>query len=199
MLNAPTRTCDEMLAMSTILAPALTQEHDAPVTLAGFPTEEHFRAFYERTVQPLHGYLRRVLRDPSRADDLLQEAYLRMMRVALPADAGFPHRKNYLFRIATNLIHDHYRAAQRDAELPSDLAAAGRFDHEADLRRDVRSALDAVSARDRQLLWLAYVERFSHREIAELTELKEQSIRPMLLRARHRLASELRQRGVDHE
>ena len=185
--------------MPTAISPALEQEHDGRVTSAGFASEEHFRAFYDRTAKALHGYLRRVLQDASRADDLLQEAYLRLMRADLAADADFLHRKNYLFRVAANLIHDHYRAAKHEVELPVDLAAAGAFDREADLGREVHAALDAVSARDRQLLWLAYVERFSHREIAGMTALKEQSIRPMLLRARHRVAAELRERGLGRE
>ena len=188
-----------MLAMSTAISPALAQDHEGAVIPAGFPSEEHFRAFYDRTVKPLHGYLSRVLQDSTRADDLLQESYLRLMKADLGADADFLHRKNYLFRIATNLMHDHSRAAKHEAELPVDLAEPGRFDHDADLSRDVQSALGVLSARDRQLLWLAYVERFSHREIAEVTLLKEQSIRPMLLRARHRLAAELREKGISHE
>jgi len=40
--------------------------------------------------------------------------------------------------------------------------------------------------------WLAYVERFSHREIARVVGAKEQSIRPMLSRARDRFAALLK-------
>lgn len=189
-------TFDEMLAMSTAVSSALAHEARDPVTPPGFPSQEHFQAFYDRTAKPLHGYLCRVLQDASRADDLLQESYLRLMRSALPDGAGFAHRKNYLFRIAANLIHDHYRAARHEAEMPFELVEPTRFADTADRSRDLRLALDVLLARDRQLLWLAYVERFSHREMADLTGLKEQSIRPMLLRARHRLAGELREKGL---
>jgi len=196
MPTAPTRTLDEMLAMSTILIPTLAHEGTDAVTLAGFASPEHFQAFYERTAKPLHGYLCRVLQDASRADDCFQEAYLRLMRATLPPGADFAHRKNYLFRIATNLIHDHYRERKHEAELPSDVAEPVRFADHSDLSHDLHQALGVLSARDRQLLWLAYVERFSHREIADVTGLKEQSIRPMLLRARHRLAADLREKGL---
>jgi RNA polymerase sigma-70 factor (ECF subfamily) len=47
----------------------------------------------------------------------------------------------------------------------------------------------------RQLLWLAYVERFSHIEIAKMLSMKPQSIRPLLSRARHALAEVLRRGG----
>jgi len=180
--------------MSIAFSPAAAPALDAAVEMPGFPSEDHFRAFYERTARPLHAYLARVLQDASRAEDLAQEAYLRMMRSALPPE-DYAHRRNYLFRVATNLLHDHFRAAKRDAEMPDDIPQPG-FDAATDLRRDVHAALHTLSARDRQILWLAYVERFSHREIAATTGLKEASLRPMLLRARQRLAGELRGKGI---
>ena len=175
------------------LSPAYLESGAAEdMTLGGFASSEEFAVFYERHARPLRGYLGRVLRDDARADDFLQEAFLRLMRAAIDPASHLDYRRNYLYRIATNLIHDHYRAQKRESELPENLECALE---PAGLRRDVQNALDAVSARDRQILWLAYVERFSHREIAELTGLKEQSMRPMLLRARGRLAQELRERG----
>jgi RNA polymerase sigma-70 factor, ECF subfamily len=49
--------------------------------------------------------------------------------------------------------------------------------------------------RDRQLLWLAYAEGYSHHEIAEVTGLASASIRLLLFRARRKMARLLRQRG----
>src|ERR1700685_4284275 len=68
--------------------------------------EETFHLFYERTARPLRGYLIRVLNDSAAADDLLQESYLRLLKAKLPDGASDEHLKNYLFRIATNLIKD---------------------------------------------------------------------------------------------
>jgi RNA polymerase sigma-70 factor, ECF subfamily len=48
--------------------------------------------------------------------------------------------------------------------------------------------------RDRQLLWLAYAEGYSHREIAEVTGLASASIRLLLFRARRKMAALLRER-----
>lgn len=46
--------------------------------------EAEFRALYERTARSLWSYLCRVLGNPSLADDLLQEAYIRILRVPTP-------------------------------------------------------------------------------------------------------------------
>jgi RNA polymerase sigma-70 factor (ECF subfamily) len=53
-----------------------------------------------------------------------------------------------------------------------------------------------LSPRDRQMLWLAYVEGASHREIAKALGLRAASIRSMLFRARQRLAEQLKARGL---
>jgi RNA polymerase sigma-70 factor (ECF subfamily) len=47
--------------------------------------------------------------------------------------------------------------------------------------------------RDRQLLWLAHAEGYSHREIAEITGLATASIRLLLFRARRKIARLLRE------
>jgi RNA polymerase sigma-70 factor (ECF subfamily) len=49
--------------------------------------------------------------------------------------------------------------------------------------------------RDRQLLWLAYAEGYTHREIAEVTGLASASIRLLLFRARRKVARLLREQN----
>jgi RNA polymerase sigma-70 factor (ECF subfamily) len=52
----------------------------------------------------------------------------------------------------------------------------------------VRQAFRRLKDRERQLLWLAYVEGASHKEIADSTGLKAGSVRLLLFRARRKLA-----------
>src|ERR1017187_5589570 len=67
--------------------------------------EETFRAFYERTARGLWAYLARVTGDRQLADDLLQETFYRFLRAAATHDSE-EHRRNSLYRIATNLARD---------------------------------------------------------------------------------------------
>ena len=70
--------------------------------------EAAFHHLYDRTARPLRAYLMRSCGDLALADDLLQEAYLRMLRSGFEGEDD-DHRKNYLYRIATNLLRDHFR------------------------------------------------------------------------------------------
>jgi RNA polymerase sigma-70 factor (ECF subfamily) len=164
--------------------------------------EDAFRLFYDRTARPVWAYLSRMSGDAKLADDLLQETYYRFLRanVSLESDA---HRRNYLFRIATNLVRD-LRRRPRVAE--SQLAdGIGDIEHadpqSADAangavrRLDLARSMARLKPRERDLLWLAYAQGSSHKEIAETLGLKAASIKLLLFRARRRLAGLLREGG----
>jgi len=162
-----------------------------------FPmTEEAFRLFYDRTARSLWAYLARVSGDRRLADDLLQETYYRFLKSTAPLEDD-AHRRNYLFRIATNLVMDVKRRPR--VEQPSgtdELASIASVDVAGDAARrvDVGRAMAKLRPRDRALVWLAYVNGSSHKEIAETLGLQVTSIKLMLFRARRRLAALLERR-----
>lgn len=155
-------------------------------------TEDAFRVFYEQTARPVWLYLARLTGDRRLADDLLQESYYRFLRSTVTF-ASEDHRRHYLFRIATNLVHDHRRrprelaaSPQRDERIPSsDGDTAGRIARQIDLAR----AMEQLKPRERSLLWLAYAQGWSHEEIADTLGLKTSSLKALLHRARRRLAT----------
>jgi RNA polymerase sigma-70 factor, ECF subfamily len=155
--------------------------------------DSQFERLYEETVSGLRSYLRHLLRDPGAADDLAQESYLRMLGATLPADMSALHQKNYLYRVATNLARNRYRS--RRIQVGVDPEALGSAPAPPDEAYDVRDALEALRPKERELLWLAYVESFSHEEIAQVVKARPASIRPMLARARSRLAQIMTRRG----
>jgi RNA polymerase sigma-70 factor (ECF subfamily) len=157
--------------------------------------EAGFRTFYTATATQLRAYLISATGDPNLADDMLQERYYRMIRSGFSTDDEV-YRKNYLFRIATNLLRDHYRRRRPEVEILPETAASPSPGDQAHLRSDIGQTLRQLKPRDRELLWLAYVEGSSHREIADMLGLKAASIRSMLFRARQRLAELLRARGL---
>src|ERR1035438_2323768 len=76
---------------------------------AGFVMdEETFRAFYERTARGVWTYLARITGDRQMADDLLQETFYRFLRTAATHESE-AHRRNSIYRIATNVARDARR------------------------------------------------------------------------------------------
>ncbi len=156
--------------------------------------EESFRAFYAKTARSLWSYLSRISGDAALADDLLQESYFRFLRAKLP-EMGETHLKNYLFRIATNLLRDHWRRQKGELVPMPEMTTDEHTARKVQLRSDLARLLRHLKPRERELLWLAYVEGSSHKEIADMIGLKVESIRLLLFRARRKLADVLRERG----
>jgi RNA polymerase sigma-70 factor (ECF subfamily) len=150
--------------------------------------EEGFKRLYEATSRPLWGYLHHASGRPDVADDLLQETYCRFLLRQAPA-MDEAQTRSYLFRIATNLLHDRYRSRD-DAALEEPAECGVETDQEA--RLDVQAAMRQLKPRERELLWLAYVEGMSHAEIAAATGLGAMSIRILLYRARQKASEFLR-------
>ena len=155
---------------------------------------EAFAGFYQRSSRSLWAYLARVSADPALADDLMQESYLRFLCAARPDDGEVAHRR-YLFGIATNLLRDHWRRPRFTSieQIPEAIFASGDGRGRSDAQADLGPALARMRPRDRQLLWLAHAEGYSHREIAEITGLAVTSVRLLLFRARRKIARLLRQ------
>lgn len=159
-------------------------------------SEEEFEGFHARTASGLWGYLRRLSGDPAQADDVLQESYVKFLGHAERANSEREQRA-FLYRIATNLLKDRWRRKRREV-----LGIAGLFGsweearpgRDASLRMDLEATFARLTARERALLWLAYVEEYDHREIAGILGVREASVRVLLFRARHKAARELEQR-----
>jgi len=158
---------------------------------------EVFAAFYERSARPLWAYLVRVSGDAALAEDLMQESFVRFLCAAgapsLAAD-GEAAARLYLFRIATNLMRDHWRRPRAASieEIPEEFFAAGANTEQSESQILLGPALRQMKPRERQLLWLAHAEGYSHREIAAVTGLASTSIRLLLFRARRKIAALLR-------
>jgi RNA polymerase sigma-70 factor (ECF subfamily) len=156
-----------------------------------------FAGFYERSARSLWAYLTRVSGDPALADDLMQESYVRFLSAARPPslEDGEVASRRYLFRIATNLLRDYWRRPHPASleDLPEEFFAARCDVAQNDSVAMLIPAMARMKPRERQLLWLAHAEGYSHQEIAEVTGLGSASIRLLLFRARRKIARLLRE------
>jgi RNA polymerase sigma-70 factor (ECF subfamily) len=173
-------------------------------------SQEAFRELLERYQRPVFGLIQRMVRDPSLAEDLAQEVFVKAFR----ALSTFDRRRKFsswLFKIAHNTAIDQIRRRQpRTVPLESqaadepDLVAvlpdeASESPIEALERRDLIRAVEAAINRlrpdYREIVILRFKQGLSYEEIAEVTDLPLGTVKTHLFRARKAMARELMRRG----
>jgi RNA polymerase sigma-70 factor (ECF subfamily) len=162
-------------------------------------SDETFAAFYAATSRPLWTYVYHVTGNAADTDDIMQDAFCRVLR----ADVGAlseEERRRYLFRVAGNLVADRWRKERRARSwwwgvrlVPPAIRTTVSEDEAQD---KVSQTFTALKPRERALLWLAYVEEQSHDQIAGALGIKRASVKVLLFRARARLRDLLNARGA---
>lgn len=145
------------------------------------------------------GYATRLLADRAEAEDVAQEAMLRLWRVAPEWRTGEAQVTTWLYRVVTNLVTDRQRARQRrqattldDApEVADDAPAAVAQLIEADRMAALDRALDSLPDRQRQALVLRHFEGMSNPEIAEIMQIGVEAVESLTARAKRALATAL--------
>jgi len=165
---------------------------------------------YGRWAGPLLRYLERMVRDRAMAEELVQEAFIRVhgAKARYSPEARF---STWLFRIGRNLaLNELHRAHRRMPHLSTDatstedredrrprlsLVAGGPSAESLLDSRRAASKLEAELAelpeRQRSALWLAAVEGHSYAEIAEVLETSIPSVKSLVHRARANLADKM--------
>jgi RNA polymerase sigma-70 factor (ECF subfamily) len=183
----------------------ISQETDARlVTLAAAGDAEAFGHLLERYAPAVRRVTRAVLRNPDDADDAAQDAFLSAWRHLGRYDARRPFGP-WLMRIALNAAYDIRRRQTRRAMEPlrDQEAASGatpeRMAGRALLRDRVREALQQLPERRRLAVVLYDAEGYSHREIGELLNIPEGTVRSEVFHARRALRQSLKDQGEDIE
>lgn len=150
-----------------------------------------FDAIFRRWYPVLHRYLLRLTGDADVAEDLAQEAFVRLLSRPLPEDEA----RLWLFTVATNLVRDAGRMRRRRERLLSatppltgTLPAPNEQVERAETVRHVRAALDVLAPREREML-LMKQEGFRYDEIARVAGVAPGSVGTLLARALRRFAA----------
>jgi len=142
----------------------------------------------------VYGAAMRVVRNPSIAEDLAQDTFLRAFR-ALDGFRGDAQVRSWLYRIATNLAKN---AVTRRREFPTEEGLDQPvFGHPTarleahSMSVDLRAAIDRLPDKLREPLVLREYDELSYEEIAERTATPLNTIRTRILRARRALRTEM--------
>ena len=144
-----------------------------------------FQEIFSRDGPALFRYLRRLTGSRQQAEDLVQEAFLKL-HVQLTSGAALDNPRAWLFRVATNLARDRAKAELnadiREREYGSLLRPLD-FRQQYEQRQAVSRVLSRLSPRMGQVL-LLQAEGFSYREIAEIASIESGYVGVLLQRAR---------------
>ncbi len=162
--------------------------------------DDLFRQEFEKRFSYLFRYVDRLSGDPDLAADIVQEAFIRLyQRGAMPTNIGA-----WLAVVARNLFHNARSKSKRRRRLlaredAERLLADSRPSPETSLetartRKAVRSALDRLPLRERELLLLRYAG-YSYGELARILDVNPASVGTLLVRAKQALREALEGRS----
>ena len=158
-------------------------------------------ALYQRCFGELVGYLDRILSDRGSAEDIAQEAGLRLIEAARADPHGLRSPRAFLFHIATNLARDQLRRRVRTDRVMGNLALEDAQEHATDVVAAAREEVAQVSAaladlppRPRQILLMSRIEGLSHAEIGSRLGIATKTVENHVGRALALLAKRLGRR-----
>jgi RNA polymerase sigma factor (sigma-70 family) len=155
-----------------------------------------FRVLVDRHVRPLQRIAYRMIGDATEAEDLAQEALLRLWRDAAKWQAGGSGAGAWLKRVVVNLCLDRLRRRRfsSDEAVPEradDTPLAPEEMDAARLRAATVAAIAALPDRQRAAIVLTYYEEVSNQVAAETMDMNIKAFESLLLRARSALRAAL--------
>lgn len=148
----------------------------------------------------------RVLGDPGRAEDAVQDAFMNVWNRAASFDAERGSMRAWLLTSVRNRCIDYLRGRgaqeRREHELRSEVAdSVSRSDPWREValsleRAAVRDAMASLPAEQRQVVELAYFGAYSQTEIAEMTRVPLGTVKGRMRLALEKMGSFLRGRGT---
>jgi RNA polymerase sigma-70 factor (ECF subfamily) len=156
--------------------------------------EQLFTANYPK----LAGWVRRLVDDEETAHEIASEAFVRLLSKWTSPDK-LENPQSYLFMIATNLVRDHWRKAERERRAMRNVTPGSDPEPSTNPAQDVdvRELIAALPAKLRDPFLLHYYAGFGVKEIAALVKRPEGTVKADLYHARARLKEALAEREGD--
>lgn len=169
-----------------------TADDDKLMVLVAARDADAFRTVIERHAARAHRIGWRMLGDGTEAEDVAQEAMLRLWEQAGRWQAGGPGIAAWLNRVAANLCLDRLRRRRfaSNEPVPERVDESAPADAQMDAEWMRKRAMDAVQAlpdRQRAAIVLTYYEDCSNLVAAEILGLNIKAFESLLLRARQAL------------
>lgn len=196
---------------SAAMANSTEAGSDADVMLRVKTGDESAFAFLvQKYRRPIVGFLYRMCHNPSTAEELAQEVFLRVYRSRETYEASAKFT-TWLYRIATNLAVNYARDTRherpeltvrldepdRETGTMPDLADDALTVEEQIVRRErlaaIRSKVNALPERQRMAVIMHKYQQMDYRQIADVLKLSESATKSLLFRADETLREQLKE------
>lgn len=153
-----------------------------------------FGALYEKHMSEIYRYFYYRVSVEQDAEDLTEQAFLNVWQALGRFDPDRASFRTYLYRVAHNLLVDHYRTAKPTEELPDApledfQASAEPQPSREDFGMELTSALRKLNPDYQEILTLRFVNELSHAEAAQVMDRSHGAVRVL----QHRALEALRQ------
>ncbi|MFK7835388.1 MAG: RNA polymerase sigma factor [Sulfitobacter sp.] len=154
------------------------------------------RLLAARLTPRAYGHALRVLGDRAGAEDVAQEAMMRLWRVAPNWRRGEAKVTTWLYRVVANLCTDQLRKRRTtpldEADMPADGAPGAEAQMQQTARVDaLQAALDTLPDRQRQAVVLRHIEGLANPEIAAILEVGVEAVESLTARGKRALKQAL--------
>jgi RNA polymerase sigma-70 factor (ECF subfamily) len=158
---------------------------------AGESVDEALSRMHELHGEALRRYLSRVLQCDAAAQDVAQEAWVRLLRYRPQLE---PTRsRGYLFQVALNIARNRFAAKRTHAEIPSSLEWESDLESDAPDPERVAEAREAVGIvadeierlppRCREVFLMHRIEGLTHEAIAEILQISRSMVEKHMIKA----------------
>jgi RNA polymerase sigma-70 factor (ECF subfamily) len=162
----------------------------APVQPIADSSWGRFEALYRSSRDDVYAYVATMLRDAAAAEDVTALAFERAYRRRRTFDRRRGEERAWLFGIARNAALDELRRRKRLATLiadPEDSAFVEDGDDQALRRTSVRTAVQALSPREREIVALKFHAGLKNAELARVLGTSESNAGTLLHRTMEKL------------
>jgi len=157
---------------------------------------------YDRYSTRIYNYIYRRVGDAHLAEDLTASVFTKMLEAIRSDKLWRPSFSGWLYRIAHNVVVDHYRSWRRDSEFPLDarlVTTGGDPVKSLDVvltQAQLRRAVSQLTPEQGQVVLLKFVEGMSNTEIADIMGKTEGAIKSLQHRALDALRRVLTEQGA---
>jgi RNA polymerase sigma factor (sigma-70 family) len=194
-----------MHVLGQTIAPAETIPHAPDRSRVPVPSRDLLSSVWGEIAPELSRFIRAMTADTHRAEDILHDVYLAAWRKC-PEELNRESLRKWLYRVSANRCHlEHRRRARWRLAFDglSRLCRPSAASSDALTRQEelelVRRAIEDLAPVQKSIVMMRYFCELDSKQIGEILELPDSTVRSHLRLARQRLAEILKQRGYEDD